>query len=79
MHKAMDIVLPEPKTKLEAWNRWMNSLQTQMLFIVSSRRPIKVSYIDGKKLDADIAYIESFRPDLIKTADEWLIKGRYSG
>jgi hypothetical protein len=28
--KAMDIVRPAPKTELEAWERWLNSMETQL-------------------------------------------------
>lgn len=28
--KAMDIVRPAPKTALEAWERWMNRMETQL-------------------------------------------------
>jgi hypothetical protein len=27
---AIDIVKPAPKTELEAWNRWLNRMETQL-------------------------------------------------
>jgi len=43
--KAIDIVLPPPKTEYEDWQRWMNRMETQLRMLSYYRkRKIEVSF-----------------------------------
>lgn len=42
MNKAIDIVRPEPKTALEAWERWMNMMESKLRLL---------PYAGGRKIE----------------------------
>jgi hypothetical protein len=44
--RVIDIVKPEPKTELEAWERWLNRTQSSMMVLYKDRKVIEVKYID---------------------------------
>jgi len=46
MLKAMDIVKAEPKTEYEAWQRWMNRVESELRSMPSySKRQIEVKEV----------------------------------
>lgn len=45
--KTLDIVKPEPRTKLEAWERWLNHMQSQFLTMpMAVGKKIEVMHIE---------------------------------